>query len=318
ESLVAEYLKVEPSSVPMLELLGELYQEKGDPVTAAQHFGKAVEILLENPEPGMPTLPAELFEKVQALAPGSAIARKLAPSFNLNPGAATSTTEPEPVEPMMVPAESVAPMPAGEMPFKLRDSSTVSAPIAPTPPPRPVVEPTPASTPPAAAPQAHVPPVSRVVSVEVSPAVVVPPADNVDAETRYALGMAYKDMGLLEEAKEEFLLSMKDSGFFVDSCLMMGLCVKEQGQSDHAVQLLEKLIADSRCRGGNAQLVRYELGLLYEKMGSRDRAIAMYQSIPSFHDVPRRLESLRNHSNGVAHPEFSASKPPTPVPLAGH
>ena len=81
---------------------------------------------------------------------------------------------------------------------------------------------------------------------------------------------------------------------------MMGLCVKEQGQSVHAIQLLEKLIADSRCRGGNAQLVRYELGLLYEKMGvarSCDRHVPI---IPSFDDVPRRLESLRNHSNGVA------------------
>ena len=86
ESLISDYLKVEPSSVPMLELLGELYQEKGDPATAAQHFGRAVEILLENPEPGMPTLPAELFEKVQALAPGSPIARKLAPAFDPNAG----------------------------------------------------------------------------------------------------------------------------------------------------------------------------------------------------------------------------------------
>ena len=146
---------------------------------------------------------------------------------------------------------------------------------------------------------------------------VAPPTDSVDAETRYALGMAYKDMGLLEEAKEEFLLSMKDSGFFVDSCLMMGLCVKEQGQSDQAIQLLEKLIADSRCRGGNAQLVRYELGLLYEKMGSRDRAIAMYQSIPSFHDVPRRLESLHNHSNGVAILSSPLPSPRRRSPLAG-
>jgi lipopolysaccharide biosynthesis regulator YciM len=129
--------------------------------------------------------------------------------------------------------------------------------------------------------------------------------------------MAYKDMGLLEEAREEFLLSMKDSGFFVDSCLMMGLCLKEQGQSDQAIQLLEKLIADSRCRGGNAQLVRYELGLLYEKTGLGDRAIAMYQSIPSFHDVPHRLESLRNCYNGVAHPEPSGLKPPTPARIAG-
>jgi hypothetical protein len=70
---------------------------------------------------------------------------------------------------------------------------------------------------------------------------------------------------------------------------------------DQAIQLLEKLIADSRCRGGNAQLVRYELAMLYEKTGARDRALAMYQSIPSFHDVPRRVEALRSlGTNGVA------------------
>ena len=105
ESLMNDYLKVEPASVPMLELLGELYQEKGDAATAAQHFGRAVEILLEHPEPGMPTLPAELFEKVQALAPGSAIARKLAPAFDPT---ASSSTEPEVTEPMVMTPEPVA------------------------------------------------------------------------------------------------------------------------------------------------------------------------------------------------------------------
>jgi tetratricopeptide (TPR) repeat protein len=141
----------------------------------------------------------------------------------------------------------------------------------------------------------------------------------VDAETRYALGMAYKDMGLWDEAKEEFLLSMKDSGFFVDSCLMMALCCKEQNRSDQAIQLLEKLIADSRCRGGNAQLVRYELALLYEKVGARDRALSMYQSIPSFHDVPRRVEALRlQRTNGVAHPDVPSSSPTSSLPIAGH
>jgi tetratricopeptide (TPR) repeat protein len=198
-----------------------------------------------------------------------------------------------------------------DKPFRLQDSS--ASPSRPVSRPAPVVAPGPT----AVAPTAIPPPVQPVVPL--SAAAATAPPDDTDAETRYALGMAYKDMGLLEEAKEEFLLSMKDSGFFVDSSLMMGLCVKEQGQSDQAIQLLEKLIADSRCRGGNAQLVRYELGLLYEKMGSWDRAISMYQSIPSFHDVPRRLESLHNHAtndDGALH--LSSSKPPIPVPLAGH
>ena len=146
-----------------------------------------------------------------------------------------------------------------------------------------------------------------------------PPVEVVDAETRYALGMAYKDMGLCEEAKEEFLSSMKDSGFFVDSCLMMALCCKEQNRPDQAIQLLERLIADSRCRGGNAQLVRYELALLYDNTGARDRALTMYQTIPSFHDVPRRVEALGlPHSNGASHPDSPASAPLIPLPIAPH
>ena len=330
ESLMNDYLKVEPASVPMLELLGELYQEKGDAATAAQHFGRAVEILLEHPEPGMPTLPAELFEKVQALAPGSAIARKLAPAFDPT---ASSFTEPEVTEPMVMTPEPVAiqlepepqsepspalviAAPAVDMPFRLQDSS--ATPAAPAPPATPVLAQVAPPPPPVPVPA---PPVAQAAPVESPPAPVpaAQPIAQVDAETQYALGMAYKDMGLLEEAKEEFVSSMKDSGFFVDSCLMLGLCLKEQNRFDQAIQLLEKLIADSRCRGGNAQLVRYELAMLYEKTGARDRALAMYQSIPSFHDVPRRVEALRTlGTNGVAHPELPASSQTSPLPLAGH
>lgn len=325
ESLIADYLKVEPASVPMLELLGELYQEKGDPATAAQHFGRAVEILLEHPEPGMPTLPAELFEKVQALAPGSAIARKLAPAFDPNAG---SVPEPEPiaaaVETAQVPPPEpepqpvvMAPEPVADTPFRLVDASAPTVEAAVVPPP--VVEPVVAQVaPPPVSPPA---PVAEAIPPQVPPAAapVSPVVEPVDAETRYALGMAYKDMGLCEEAKEEFILSMKDSGFFVDSCLMMALCCKEQGRPDQAIQLLEKLISDSRCRGGNAQLVRYELALLYETTGARDRALIMYQSIPSFHDVPRRVEALRLQStNGAAHRELPASTPTSPLPIAGH
>ncbi|ODT46068.1 MAG: hypothetical protein ABS70_01735 [Nitrospira sp. SCN 59-13] len=346
ESLIADYLKVEPASVPMLELLGELYQEKGDSATAAQHFGRAVEILLEHPEPGMPTLPAELFEKVQALAPGSPIARKLAPSFDPNAG---SMPEPEPIAPVLEVMQAptpqpdpepapviMAPEPVMETPFRLVGAAAppVEAPVVKPPVVEPVIEPVvePVREPVVvhAAPPPVTPP-APVVEVEPVIAAAPPPqapplepapaplAEPVDAETRYALGMAYKDMGLCEEAKEEFILSMKDSGFFVDSCLMMALCCKEQGRPDQAIQLLERLISDSRCRGGNAQLVRYELALLYETTGARDRALTMYQSIPSFHDVPRRVEALRLQStNGSAHPELPASTPTSPLPIAGH
>src|SRR5687768_13782100 len=78
ELLIREFLTVEPNSVPLLELQGELYEEKGEIESAIQHYGKAIEVLLKTPEPGMPTLHEEIFEKVQSLAPDSPMAKRLA------------------------------------------------------------------------------------------------------------------------------------------------------------------------------------------------------------------------------------------------
>jgi Flp pilus assembly protein TadD len=78
EALITDFLAVEPQSVALLELYGELYAEKGDIAGAVLQYGKAIELLLKRPEPGMPTLHEELFEKVTALAPDSPTAKKLA------------------------------------------------------------------------------------------------------------------------------------------------------------------------------------------------------------------------------------------------
>ena len=77
ERLITDFLAVEPQSVALLELYGELYAEKGDVANAVVQYGKAIELLLEHPEPGMPTLHEELFEKVTALAPDSPTVKKL-------------------------------------------------------------------------------------------------------------------------------------------------------------------------------------------------------------------------------------------------
>ncbi|MGH7181010.1 MAG: tetratricopeptide repeat protein, partial [Nitrospiraceae bacterium] len=77
ESLIAEFLAIEPNSVPIIELSGELYEEKGDVANAVTRYGKAIELLLQHPEPGMPTLHEELFEKIKSLAPDNPILPKL-------------------------------------------------------------------------------------------------------------------------------------------------------------------------------------------------------------------------------------------------
>ena len=95
ESLIVEFLTVEPNSVPILELYGELYEEKGDAANAVLQYGKAIELLREHPEPGLPTLHEELFEKVTAMAPDSPTVKKLKALMH-GLGRGTARSEPIP------------------------------------------------------------------------------------------------------------------------------------------------------------------------------------------------------------------------------
>jgi hypothetical protein len=74
---------------------------------------------------------------------------------------------------------------------------------------------------------------------------------------------------------------------------MIAVCLKEQGAGQSASAQLELLLKDPKCQGAKAQAIRYELGLLYEAQEQWGQAATIYESIPTFHDVPQRLESVR-------------------------
>jgi hypothetical protein len=86
ESLLREYLAAGPRCVPFLEKLGGLYQEKGDTLEAVAEFGKAINILIEDPDPDHPQHASQLYDKVRALAPASPVAFRLASFFDAQTG----------------------------------------------------------------------------------------------------------------------------------------------------------------------------------------------------------------------------------------
>jgi hypothetical protein len=98
-------------------------------------------------------------------------------------------------------------------------------------------------------------------------------------------------MGLLDEGRR-ILLSMKSHDFFWILSHDRGLFEGKGGMQSASAQL-EQLLKDPKCQGAKAQAIRYELGLLYEAQEQWSQAAAMYESIPTFHDVPHRLESAR-------------------------
>ncbi|HBH81430.1 MAG TPA: hypothetical protein DDY39_16520, partial [Nitrospira sp.] len=86
--------------------------------------------------------------------------------------------------------------------------------------------------------------------------------------------------------------------FYLDSALMTAVCLKEEQQFAKAIVGLETVLSDPRCQGAKGQAIRYELGLLYEAEEQWEKAAHVFQAIPSFHDVPQRLATLKGKQRG--------------------
>ena len=117
---------------------------------------------------------------------------------------------------------------------------------------------------------------------------------------RYELGVAYKDMGLIDEAMEELELALKGPACFVNASHAMALCLKEKGKTKDAIGLLEQAVADHGCVGDLATVIRYDLGLLYESDGEFEKAFKTFSQIPAYKDVPKRLDWAKNGGQKTA------------------
>ena len=91
ESLLREYLTAGPRCVPFLEMLGHVYEEKGDVMAAVAEYGKAVEVLLEDPDTDHPNRAGELFSRIRSIAPGSPVAFRFAAMFDAVTGQVLQT-----------------------------------------------------------------------------------------------------------------------------------------------------------------------------------------------------------------------------------
>jgi tetratricopeptide (TPR) repeat protein len=374
EALIGEFLSIEPHSVPLLELYGELLAERGDAAAAAQQYALAVELLLQNPEPGMESLHEELFDKVKTLSTDSELVSRLAAKMRgespLNiaapPAAERAAAQPK-IEASQVhtaqndvlacavsqaekpqeqsqrhakpefslvgatPDEAIV-LDGPMQPRDLMEGAYADLKLEPEhgllsepPPPTSLVD-APCGTSAASAlslnesaddqgallrRSEHIltPQEPEVVQElmpepelvrEPQPELVPDPPVPVDYESHFTLGVAYKNMGLYVDAKDEFQVSQSGEAFYVDSCLMIALCLKEEHLLPEAIQELEAVLSDPRCQGAKGQALRYELGLLYEGSEQWGKAAHTYQTIPSFHDVPQRLQSLKGRAQPAA------------------
>ncbi|MCB9396463.1 MAG: tetratricopeptide repeat protein [Acidobacteria bacterium] len=120
--------------------------------------------------------------------------------------------------------------------------------------------------------------------------------DDEDYETHYDLGIAYKEMGLVEESIKEFEKAMGDNSRFMECTAMIGACLIELGRSEEAVSHYERALTSPNLKPEDRLAITYECGLANEGLGELDRALELFRSIqnenPKYRDVESRIAAL--------------------------
>lgn len=122
--------------------------------------------------------------------------------------------------------------------------------------------------------------------------------DQGDTETHYNLGIAYKEMGLYDDAVAEFKTASQDPHRAADCITLQGICCREKGDFAVAEEyFLAGMALRERITEEEWLCLKYELALLREVMGDDEAALAEYREIfaanRDFRDTVQKIARLQ-------------------------
>jgi tetratricopeptide (TPR) repeat protein len=133
-----------------------------------------------------------------------------------------------------------------------------------------------------------------------------------DSATHYDLGIAYKEMGLLDDAIHEFETALQgnDKKKEVDCLSMIGLCQASKGDGRAAIAAYRRALASDHLTRDAAKAIHYELAAAYEGAGEGEVALHYLQRVvkadPAFRDAAKRVAAL---GGGPGRPPPDEPKP---------
>ena len=110
-----------------------------------------------------------------------------------------------------------------------------------------------------------------------------------ELEAQYELALAYKEMGLLDEAIETFEQALRGPSRFLDACTMIATCYKDRRLNQTAIEWLERARRHPRCEGALALSVKLALAQLYETEGQVEKAAQLYGGLPAIQQTGERV-----------------------------
>lgn len=121
--------------------------------------------------------------------------------------------------------------------------------------------------------------------------------EDEDFETHYNLGIAYKEMGLIDDAIKEFQTSKNDPKCIARSQSMLGICYMDKGLFPLAIEAFKSAIDNIPSRDEAYWGARYDLAAAYERNGDVKRAFEIFSEIygidSKFRQVSEKIGSLK-------------------------
>lgn len=118
-----------------------------------------------------------------------------------------------------------------------------------------------------------------------------------DSETHYNLGIAYKEMGLTDDAIKEFQTSKNDPKRFMQSSTMLGVCYMEKGLFSLAIDVLTKVMKEVGDKDESYWAIKYDLAGAYEKNDNLKEALDLYTEVfgwnARFRSVSEKMSQLK-------------------------
>ncbi|MEJ2200530.1 MAG: tetratricopeptide repeat protein [Desulfuromonadaceae bacterium] len=121
--------------------------------------------------------------------------------------------------------------------------------------------------------------------------------DSDDTESHYNLGIAYREMGLINDAIAQFDQAMKDEGRRVDCLTLKGICLMDKKDFAKAEAAFKTALSSSKLEESQKISLLYEMGVLYELWDRPLDALDSFQSVADidlfFRNVQEMIQQLR-------------------------
>ena len=121
-----------------------------------------------------------------------------------------------------------------------------------------------------------------------------------DEDTHYNLGVAYREMGLLDDAISEFNMTSEGEPKFIQSRYMLGLCYLEKGDFQTAITEIQNALGYSYSFGELSEErigMHYDLGLAYQGTGNAQAAMEEFQRVyhldSSYREVADKIQEVQ-------------------------